>query len=270
VVAVRLPFLSNFTDLDALAVEPGVAVRYADRPEDLDAADLVVLPGTRSTVADLAWLRRRGLDAALARRAAAGRPVLGVCGGYQMLGATIVDEVESGEGVVDGLGLLPVAVRFAAGKTLGRPDGVAYGQPVRGYEIHHGVATVHGGEPFLDGCRVGAVWGTTWHGTLENDGFRRAFLADAAAHAGSPWRPSGAASFAAVRERRLDVLGDLVGEHLDADAILRLLAEGPPSGLPFIPPGAPPSTGADTATAAPPAAGADDLRGSLSEQGSRS
>ena len=270
VVAVRLPFLSNFTDLDALAVEPGVAVRYADRPEDLDAADLVVLPGTRSTVADLAWLRRRGLDAALARRAAAGRPVLGVCGGYQMLGATIVDEVESGEGVVDGLGLLPVAVRFAAGKTLGRPDGVAYGQPVRGYEIHHGVATVHGGEPFLDGCRVGAVWGTTWHGALENDGFRRAFLADVAAHAGSPWRPSGAASFAAVRERRLDVLGDLVGEHLDADAILRLLAEGPPSGLPFIPPGAPPSTGADTATAAPPAAGADDLRGSLSEQGSRS
>jgi adenosylcobyric acid synthase len=240
VAAVRLPFLSNFTDLDALAAEPGVAVRFADRPEDLDAADLVVLPGTRSTVADLGWLRHRGLDGALARRAAAGRPVLGVCGGYQMLATTIIDEVESGAGRVAGLGLLPVTVRFAAAKTLGRPAGVAYGQPVRGYEIHHGVATVRGGEPFLDGCRAGAVWGTTWHGALENDGFRRAFLADVAARTGSPWRASGDVSFAAVRERRLDVLGDLVAEHLDTGALLSLLADGPPPGLPCIPPAGPP------------------------------
>ena len=255
VAAVRLPFLSNFTDLDALAAEPGVAVRYADRPEDLDGADLVVLPGSRSTVADLGWLRRRGLDGALARRAAAGRPVLGICGGYQMLAATISDDVESGAGRVDGLALLPVTVRFAPGKTLGRPAGVAYGHPVLGYEIHHGVATVHGGEPFLDGCRAGAVWGTTWHGLLENDGFRRAFLADVAARSGSPWQARGDVSFTAVRERRLDVLGDLVADHLDTAAVLRLLAEGPPSGLPFIPPGAPgvaPGARGDT-LAAPPA-----------------
>ncbi|MBL7499798.1 cobyric acid synthase [Frankia sp. CNm7] len=281
VAAVRLPFLSNFTDLDALAAEPGVAVRYADRPEDLDTADLVVLPGTRSTVADLGWLRRRGLDGALARRAAAGRPVLGVCGGYQMLAATIVDEVESGAGRVDGLSLLPVTVRFAATKTLGRPSGAAYGQPVLGYEIHHGVATAHGGEPFLDGCRNGAVWGTTWHGALENDGFRRAFLADVAARAGSPWRPRGEVSFAAVRQRRLDVLGDLVAEHLDTGALLALLAGGPPAGLPFVPPGAPPNAAATFVTPdrrpalAGPASGAaptpeaDHSGGSLPDQGSR-
>ncbi|ADP78560.1 cobyric acid synthase [Pseudofrankia inefficax] len=276
VAAVRLPFLSNFTDLDALAAEPGVAVRYVDRPEDLDAADLVVLPGTRSTVADLAWLRGRRLDGPLARRAATGRPVLGVCGGYQMLAETIVDEVESGAGRVDGLGLLPVTIRFAAAKTLGRPDGVAYGQPVRGYEIHHGVASVHGGEPFLDGCRAGAVWGTTWHGAFENDGFRRAFLADVAARVGSPWQPRGEVSFAAVRERRLDVLGDLVAEHLDTDALLRLLADGPPAGLPFIPPGAPTGAAgpalAGGAPAPPVTAGlpeAGHLRSSVPDLGSR-
>ena len=81
-----------------------------------------------------------------------------------MLAREIHDDVESGAGRVDGLGLLPVRVRFAAGKTLGRPAGHAYGHPVSAYEIHHGVATVEGGEPFLDGCRAGDVWGTTWHG----------------------------------------------------------------------------------------------------------
>jgi adenosylcobyric acid synthase len=238
VAVIRFPFVSNATDVDALAAEPGVSVRFVDRPEDVEAADLVLLPGTRSTVADLTWLRGRGLDVALAQRAAAGRPVLGVCGGYQMLADSIVDDVESAAGRVRGLGLLPTTVRFAAAKVLGRPRGTAYGQVVLGYEIHHGIITTHGGEPFLDGCRSGAVWGTTWHGALENDAFRRAFLADVAARTGSPWRPAGQVSFAAVRDRRLDVLGDLVAEHLDTDAVLALLTQGPPGDLPFIPPGA--------------------------------
>ena len=91
--------------------------RLVTRPAGLESADLAVLPGTRSTVADLAWLRARGLDVALQRRAAAGRPVLGICGGYQMLAAEIVDDVESRAGAVPGLGLLPVRVRFAPEKT---------------------------------------------------------------------------------------------------------------------------------------------------------
>jgi adenosylcobyric acid synthase len=240
VAVAALPRLSNVTDLDALAAEPGVDVRIVTRPADLEAADLAVLPGTRATVADLAWLRERGLADAVLRRAAAGRPVLGVCGGYQMLARTITDDVESGAGTVDGLGLLPADVRFGRDKILDRPVGTAWGERVEGYEIHHGVVAVGGGEPFLDGCAAGAVRGTSWHGIFENDAFRRAFLQAVAAEAGRPWRPvPDAVSFAAVREARLDALGDLVAGHLDTAALLRLIDAGPPAGLPFVPPGAP-------------------------------
>lgn len=240
VAVAAVPLMSNFTDVDALAAEPGVVVRFVDRPEELADADLVVLPGTRGTVRALAWLRERGLAGAVAERAALGRPVLGICGGFQMLAASIEDEVESRAGLVEGLGLLPVRIRFAAEKTLARPAGEALGEPVAGYEIHHGVAELHGSfTPFLDGCRVGSVWGTHWHGSLESDGFRRAFLRRVAADAGRAFVPAPDTSFAALREEQLDRLGDLIEEHADTDALLRLIEDGVPSGLPFIPPGAP-------------------------------
>jgi len=236
VAVVRLPRISNFTDVDALAAEPGVLVRFAASPADLADADLVVLPGSRATVSDLAWLRDRGLAAAVTERARAGRPVLGICGGYQMLAGRIEDEVESRRGAVDGLGLLPVRVRFGAEKILGRPRGSALGAPVAGYEIHHGVAEITdpAAEPFLDGCRRGPVWGTSWHGALENDEFRRAFLAEVAAQAGRDFTPAPGTSFAAVREERLDVLADLVAGHLDTAALSRLIEGGPVPGLPAL------------------------------------
>ncbi|WP_333771130.1 cobyric acid synthase [Streptomyces sp. IBSBF 2435] len=240
VAVVALPLMSNFTDLDALAAEPGVAVRFTDRPEDVADADLVVLPGTRGTVKALAWLREQGLAAAVERRAAGGRPVLGICGGFQILAERIEDDVESRAGTVPGLGLLPARIRFAAAKTLARPTGVAYGEPVAGYEIHHGVADVLGGdEDFLDGCRVGTVWGTHWHGSLESDGFRRAFLRRVAAAADRRFVPAPDTEFGALREAQLDRLGDLVEEHLDTAALLRLIEDGAPAGLPYVPPGAP-------------------------------
>ncbi|GGO81276.1 cobyric acid synthase [Wenjunlia tyrosinilytica] len=239
VAVAAVPLMSNFTDVDALAAEPGVAVRFVDRPEELADADLVVLPGTRGTVRALEWLRARGLADAVARRAAEGRPVLGICGGYQLLGERIEDDVESRTGEVPGLGLLPTRTVFAADKTLARPVGEALGERVHGYEIHHGVVDVLGGEPFLDGCREGSVWGTTWHGALENDAFRRAFLTRVAADAGRSFVPAPDTRFGELREEQLDRLGDLIEEHADTDALLRLIEDGIPDGLPFIAPGAP-------------------------------
>jgi adenosylcobyric acid synthase len=240
VSVVRLPRISNFTDADALAAEPGVLVRFVTTPAELADADLVVLPGSRATVADLAWLRGQGLAEAITARVAKGLPVLGICGGYQMLGRVIDDPIESGAGRITGLGVLPVQVVFGADKQLGRPTGTAYGACVSGYEIHHGVATVDlGAEPFLDGCRAGAVWGTGWHGTLENDAFRRAFLTEVAALAGRDFTAAPDTDFAALRQARLDVLGDLVADHLDTEALARLICDGPPPGLPVIPPAGP-------------------------------
>jgi adenosylcobyric acid synthase len=236
VAVVRLPRISNFTDVDALAAEPGVLVRFAVSPADLADADLVVLPGSRATVADLGWLRERGLAVAVAERARAGRPVLGICGGYQMLAGQIVDQVESRRGVIQGLDLLPVRVVFGREKRLGRPQGRALGAPVAGYEIHHGIAEVTdpAAEPFLDGCRRGAVWGTSWHGALENNDFRRAFLTEVAALAGRDFRPAPGTDFAAVREARLDTLGDLVAGYLDTAALSALISGGPAPGRPAV------------------------------------
>jgi adenosylcobyric acid synthase len=236
VAVVRLPRISNFTDVDALAAEPGVLVRFADSPAGLADADLVVLPGSRATVGDLAWLRERGLAEAIVERGRRGGPVLGICGGYQMLADEIDDPVESGLGLIAGLGVLPVRVTFGAAKRLGRPSGRALGAPVAGYEIHHGLAEVTdpGAEAFLDGCRRGPVWGTSWHGVLENDEFRRAFLAEVAALAGRDFTPAPDTDFAALRQARLDVLADLVAAHLDTAALTRLIEAGPPPGLPEL------------------------------------
>jgi adenosylcobyric acid synthase len=238
VSVIRLPRISNVTDIDALSAEPGVLVRFATTPAELADADLVVLPGTRATVDDLAWLRQRGLADAIAARAASGSPVLGICGGYQMLGREIDDQIESRAGTVPGLGLLPVRVSFAPDKRLGRPAGAAYGAAVAGYEIHHGTATVEdaGAVPFPGGCRAASTWGTSWHGTLENDAFRRAFLAEVAGLAGRAFAAAPDTCFAAVRQAQLDVMGDLVAAHLDTAALSQLISEGPPAGLPVVGP----------------------------------
>ncbi len=242
VAVVRLGRISNFTDFDALAREPGVSVSFTTSPAEVLAADLAVLPGTKATVADLAGLRSRGLGYTFAERARLGLPILGICGGYQMLGERIVDEVESREGEVQGLGLLPVQTVFEEEKLLGRPFGAAPGfgdAGVSGYEIRHGRISRRGGEPLFvgdgsdDGCREGAVLGTSWHGVMESDGFRRSFLRWVASVRGLDWRPGGF-SFAAAREAQLEKLGDLISENVDREALLRLIDDGPPSGLPVV------------------------------------
>ncbi|HEU4907791.1 MAG TPA: cobyric acid synthase [Propionibacteriaceae bacterium] len=222
VAVVHLPRMSNATDVDALAAEPGVEVVVTADPGVIAGADLAVLPGSRATVSDLEWLRRCGLAEAIETRAGRGAPVLGICGGYQMLAQVIDDPVESARGMVEGLRLLPVKISFGADKVLSRPVGTWCGHEVEAYEIHHGIAEIDGeAEPFLDGCRQGQVWGTMWHGALENDDFRRAWLADIAAIAGSDWHPDpGAPEYGALRETMINTLADAMEQHVDLGLLL--------------------------------------------------
>ena len=226
VAVLRLPRSSNLTDFDPLAAEPGVMVRFATRPEEIADADLVVMPGTRATVEDLAWMRRSGIDVALVQRAEADRPILGICGGYQMLGLSIDDQVESRQGDVEGLGLLPVRTSFEKDKVLGRRcRELADGSTVAGYEIRHGSVRRVGGDPFFadEGCRAGAVAGTSWHGLFENDDFRRSYLNEVSRRARRAFEPSPDGCFAQVREARFEKLADLVSDHLDTVGLMEIV-----------------------------------------------
>lgn len=221
VAVVRFPRTSNATDVDALAAEPGVDVYVTTDVDRCREVDVLVLPGSRATVSDLGWLRAQGLADVVTQRAREGRPVLGICGGYQMLAQTIDDPVESKAGTVDGLGVLPAHVRFDDAKTLARPNGHWRGIAVEGYEIHHGI--VEAEDNFPGGTRSGAVYGTIWHGTMECDEFRRAWLREVAGLVGSRWTPDPAApGFAQRRSDMIDALADACAAHLATDRLLEL------------------------------------------------
>jgi adenosylcobyric acid synthase len=232
VAVVRFPRISNFTDLDALALEPGVRLRAVESPASLGRPDLVILPGSKSTVADLHWLRRTGLgDAltALSRRRPGPSTILGICGGYQMLGEEIDDAVEAKDVArVAGLGLLPVKTVFHGEKITRTTEGTAFGCPVAGYEIRHG--RTEPSNPWLEldsgfeGSEAagGAVLGTSVHGLFEADGFRRRFLNTVADRAGREWT-AGKVTFAEARAARFDRLADAMEEHLDVAAVEALI-----------------------------------------------
>ena len=225
VAAIRLPRISNSTDVEALACEPGVLVRWVTDPADLPDADVVVIPGSKATVTDLTWLRDCGLADGIDAHARSGRPVLGICGGFQMLCRRIDDSVESGAGGVDGLGLLDADIVFAPDKTLRRHEA-----PLHGYEIHHGQVSRSVDDDWLGiGLRRGEVYGTHWHGLLDNDEVRRRWLADVAAAAGRHgFAVAQDVDVSARRDAQLDLMADLLAAHADIDAILGLLDTGPP------------------------------------------
>ena len=231
VAVIRFPRLSNFTDLDPLVAEPGVHVRWVTTAGALGYPDLVVLPGTRSTVADLQWLRASGLADALQ---AVSPLILGICGGFQMLGERIEDptSVESPDPTTPGLALLPVRTVFEPEKVT-RLTAARWADdlPVDGYEIRHGrVVPAAAHRPWLHGpfeisaqSQDGTVAGTTLHGLFEQDRFRTAFLSALAARRGRAWQPSGL-RYADAREAQIDRVADACEEFLDVDELWRLLS----------------------------------------------
>jgi len=240
VAVIRLPRISNFTDVEPLAMDPGVGVRLVENPGALGRPDLVIVPGSKSTVADLDWMRNSGLAGAIEGLAhdPAGPTILGICGGFQMLGEKIDDPIESpAPQVVEGLGLLAVRTVFGEDKITALRRGRALGEELNGYEIHHGRTGATSpwidlegaaGEGVAEGASTadGRVLGTSLHGLFESDGFRRAFLGAVAARSAKKWS-AGAFSFAAAREARADVLADALEQHLDIGVLENLIGEAP-------------------------------------------
>jgi adenosylcobyric acid synthase len=245
IAVVRLPHIANYDDFQPLEHEAGVVVRFVEDAGEIQGADLVVLPGTKSTMADLQWLRERGLAAAILVRAGRGEPVLGICGGCQMLGGVIEDpeSVESGERRAEGLGLLPIATRFVREKRTSQVRAraaresflcAADGSDVFGYEIHMGRVerqTASSGafaivqrngqrDDDVDGCvsEDRAVVGTMIHGLFENAGLRAALIA-------SSRRRKGVASSQRGSDRVVDPydrLATVIRDNVRMDLLRRL------------------------------------------------
>nr|WP_297173450.1 cobyric acid synthase [uncultured Agathobaculum sp.] len=247
IAVVRLPRLSNFTDFSALARVPGVGVLYADRPAQIKDADLIILPGTKNTLGDLKWLRESGMEAAIFQQHAAGTPVFGVCGGYQIMGETVSDPTGAeGGGSLHGMGLLPVDTVLRPQKittqstgTLGMLSGMLAplsGMAVTGYEIHMGHSVCRPGalpfarllraeQPaFEDGCQAENAYGTYLHGVFDAPGVASMLARTLAARRGVML--SGAA-YDAVRyqEEQYGRLADTVRQSLDINMIYRILEE---------------------------------------------
>lgn len=229
VAVVRFPHLANPSDLDPFLVEPDVTVSWVTGPGRLTDADLVVLPGSRATVSDLAWLRRTGLAAAIGQVAATGSArIIGLCAGYQMLGTSIDDPIESGAGVVAGLDLLPGVTEFRRPKIVRRSRGRAGGHPVSGYQIRFGRPSSLGpawlevdAEPEGACSPDGLVTGSSLHGLFDDDEFRAALLSEVAAANGRTYRRP-ETGFAEALERQHERLADWIGAAIELDRIEEL------------------------------------------------
>ncbi len=251
VCVLRLPHISNFTDLDPLRRSPGVRVAWADEPAHLHGADAVIIPGSKNTAADLRWLWQTGLGAAIQRQADRGLPVVGICGGYQMLGQRVLDPGghESHHRETPGLALLDVETEFAAAadKVTTRTAGVLthgqgpfsgrYGTWVTGYEIHMGRTRLGAdarplvraeGRPAADAVLgasdpAGQVWGTYLHDLFHNDGLRRGWLDWLRRRRGLPPAADDAGGPAEHREETYDRLAAGVRAGLDLKRLYALM-----------------------------------------------
>jgi adenosylcobyric acid synthase len=247
IVVVHLPHISNFTDFDALAAEPGVRVRYVRSRSELNGADVVIIPGTKNTIGDLLYLRETGMEQRIRDYARAGGMVIGVCGGYQMLGSRISDpfRVDGSVPEAEGMGLLPVATVMEAEKqtvqVTARALAPAFGEcaAVRGYEIHMGrterldgafpAFRVLAGEGERDDGAVShdrRVWGTYLHGVFDGDEFRESFLDGIRKQKGLDAR--GAGSYDRLKQEGFDKLAAIVRSSLEMKKVYEILEMTPP------------------------------------------
>ncbi|WP_337263791.1 MULTISPECIES: cobyric acid synthase [unclassified Serratia (in: enterobacteria)] len=251
IVVIQLPHIANFTDFNALAAQPGVALRYVTNPAALAGADLIILPGSKNTLGDLQWLQHCGLAAALQAQHQAGTPIVGICGGYQMLGKHVIDGVESGVAQMAGLGLLDVTTQFAREKVTTQVSGVSQpllpgimagcaGHPLAGYEIHMGTTqlgaealpfacfTQRNGAPgnAFDGAvnRAGNVMGSYIHGLFDSGPFSRALLNALRRRKGLPVDEGVALDYTQYKQRQFDILAEAMREHIDIKAIYRIMS----------------------------------------------
>ncbi|MFC1911930.1 cobyric acid synthase [Chloroflexota bacterium] len=246
IAIIRSPRLSNSTDFEPLQQETGVKVSYVKTPAEMDNPDVIIVPGTKSTTADLAYLKQSGLAESIIKRAGSGTPVVGICGGFQMLGKEVKDphHVESEESTVTGLGLLDTITVFQLQKTNcqvkarvlsneGFLEGLQ-GKEVTGYEIHMGQTTGNDSRPlfsvstrnkkqaaYFDGAMTsdGLVFGTYLHGLFDNDNFRHAFIARLRQRKGLSVMPG---TPVADRQKQYDELADLVRQSLNLKLIYRI------------------------------------------------
>lgn len=247
VAVIRLPRISNFTDFIALEATEGVGVRYVASPSQLGSPDLLIIPGTKATMADLRWLRECGLEAAVLRLAASGVPVMGICGGYQMLGLSLNDPLGvEGGGEMAGLGLLPVRTTFDGEKRTVRSEGAfspvggplepLSGRAVAGYEIHMGKTEAEGGSPLLwlgaeggttpDGCQLGNVYGCYLHGLFDHPDANQGLVSALLRRKGLDEGAVRAVDMAAYRQQQYDLLADGIRQGMDMDLVYRIIEEG--------------------------------------------
>ena len=230
IAVIRLPRISNFTDLSALEQHSYLGVRFVSEVKELGTPDVIVLPGTKSTMADLQWMRDNGLADAIASYAQGGGMVLGICGGFQMLGKSISDP-EGSEGAagstMEGLGLLPMETVFSAEKTKTQvtcelQQGIFAGCQVEGYEIHMGISTDVTGEAVRE-CAYGNVYGTYLHG-LFDDGHATERLAEVLAQMKGLEKPRSHMEHRMdYKNRQYDALADAVRANMDMDYIYQLI-----------------------------------------------
>ena len=252
IAVVRLPRIANFTDFAPFEMIPGVCVRYVRDPRKLGSPDLIILPGTKNTMGDLKWLRSSGMEAAILRRVSGSTPLFGICGGYQMLGESLEDPLGTEEGgSMRGMGLLPVRTVFAGHKTrtraagtfleTGGPLGSLSGEAFEGYEIHMGETTLlPGAKPLVslsarsgdeealreDGAFAGAVYGTYVHGLFDSGRIAEKTAGLLARRKGIEPGQAGNADFAAFKETQYALLSKALREHMDMEAVYRILEEG--------------------------------------------